>query len=147
MALTGTWNHYTYSDHPTETEEAASITYAANLPEDHPDYEKRGTTEYETIPKKIEEVTLYENVYLILSGVTIQKSSNIVGSTGLILSYSYYIYNSQEDRDNDTLFENSIYTNSNSTNYDSEIIVSNPYVLAYEHINSLRGYEALSSDE
>lgn len=73
MALTGSYYSYTYSDHPTDTL-TATASYPADLPEGHPDYDKRGTSEIVTTPVQVENAVETEGVYCLITACTINQT-------------------------------------------------------------------------
>lgn len=139
MALSGSWIKYEYTAHETEVE-ISTVTYPENLGENHPYYDKRGTTETTENPVLVESSTTYEGVYIVISACSAQKLG-----TELVLNYIYKIYNSQEERNEDPQFVNPFYENHVTTNYDPDGVITNIHTLSYNHLNSTRGFENLIS--
>jgi len=138
MALSGNWTKYEYTPHETEVN-TVTITYPSEMFEGDQNYEKRGTTETTESPVLVETSTTYEGVYIAISCCSVQKME-----TGLILNYIYKVYNSQEDRNNDPLFTNPFYEDHITTDYDPDGVITNAYILSYNHLNSLKGFDSLT---
>lgn len=98
MALIGTLKTYTYTQHPTETQES-TITYpsAEVLGEGHPDYDKAGTTETITEPTIVENETIHENVYVTIFNYFFYNQRDDNGVKVYNLDLHYGVFNSEED--------------------------------------------------
>ena len=132
MALQGTYTKYISSISETEFD-TVSHTYPLALPSDHPDYEKRGTTEERSIPREILTPTIYENVYLIITGTTIEKHIN-----GWTLGYAYRLYNAPEDASSiNPTDDKHVYDYTQSMGLDATDFPTNPVEAAYEHLKTL----------
>ena len=129
MALRGNYIKYTYSNHPTETTNHV-VTYPSDLSEDHPDYDKRGTSESFQEPVIVEETETLENIYLVVTGVSIEKH---LFTEGHFVGYAYRVYPSQESRNEN--IENYIWQGSENLDWDDDTS-SSPLVVAYEHLKN-----------
>ena len=99
MALTGSFYTFSTSEHPTETV-SYTASYPAQLPEEDPNYEKRGTEEIVTEPLIVETAHEHEGHYAVIKVATIHnhwwednEGGKYVGSNIL-----YNVYSSSEDR-------------------------------------------------
>jgi hypothetical protein len=139
MALQGTYIHYTFEDHPTELEDI-TITYPSDLSEDHPDYDKRGTSEVVSIPVQVEVSTTYENCYIMVGSASLYAL--VMQPTKVMeLGYLWRIYESEEARNTNPETYIEIYDNA-SFNFGLD---ENPFSLAYSYIASRRGAENLTT--
>lgn len=138
MALSGNWTKYEYTSHETEVN-TVTITYPSEMFEGDQNYEKRGTTETTESPVLVETSTTHEGVYVVISCCSVQKME-----ADIILNYIYKVYNSQEDRNNDPMFLNPFFEDHITTNYDPDGVITNAYILSYNHLNSLKGFESLT---
>ena len=96
MALQGdiTWTKIGYSE--TETVDQI-ITYPENMDENHPDYDKAGTSETIQVPKQIMTSATYDYVYLWVKQIDIIY--NFVGEhKNEGIHYHIAAYNSKEER-------------------------------------------------
>lgn len=143
MALQGNFIHYTYETHPTETE-TITVTYPSEGSPEDPDYEKRGTTETQVIPKKIEIENLFSDVYVFISAASVQfvGYNPHLSKNNVNLHYIYKVYNSVEDKNlDDTSF---VFEGSNNMDWDYTTF-SNPTEAAYTHLRAQKGSEGLSN--
>ena len=141
MALTGTYTKYLYEDHPTETVDNL-ISYPSDLSEDHPFYDKRGTTETISVPFQVETTQIYENCYIMVRAASIYPILFTSDEKHLELAGFWRLYESQAARNadpNNYIEEN--YFNK-SFSFDEG---SNPFDVAYQYIQSLKGSEELTS--
>ena len=138
MALIGNYKHYTYTYSETETE-TISVTYPEVLPEGDPNYEKRGTTENLEVPIQVENITEYENIYLVISAITLQKQT----PNATNLNFAWQVYNTKEEREEDFSFQNPILNEVESIDWDPTNIPDNPYVIAYDYLKTKKGFENL----
>ena len=65
MALTGNFNKITYTPHESETEEV-TVSYPATMDSNHPDYDKRGTSETVTQPTLVQSTVNYPTAYIVV---------------------------------------------------------------------------------
>jgi hypothetical protein len=127
MALSGSFT--LFNPHPTDTEIISySIVYPADIPEDNSLYEKRGTTEIISSSQSIQVPTTYDNQYLILRNISINKSP-----TEYDLSYEYSSYNSVENSKNLDVSPN--FKGNGILEWDFDLNV-NPYEEAYTYLSS-----------
>jgi hypothetical protein len=146
MALQGNYIHYTYENHPTETE-TITVTYPSDLSSDHPVYEKRGTSEEITQPTIVESTQTFENCYIAIDIASISYLARMTSSDGTSssinkLQYIWKVFNSQSDR----------YTNPDSyllrvesvapNNWDWSLN-TNPFEEGYTALKGLKGAEEL----
>jgi hypothetical protein len=100
MALQGNYTHYIYESHPTETE-TISIAYPADLSENEPNYDKRGTTEDIIQLKLVEVATVHENCTIGLRTVNAYVIANDdQGNKVVSLSYNFRVYNNSQEKQN-----------------------------------------------
>lgn len=130
MALKGDFLKITNGFSDTETI-LTYKTYPSNLPEDNPDYSKRGTTVEGTSPAPTVTKETLPNVYVIITGATIEKH---MGEGQYNINYAYRVYNSKEDKDLD--IESHIHTDITTFVWD-DTLDTTPLVRCYEHLSSL----------
>lgn len=100
MAIKGTFHHW--ANHTDEfTTDTIQIEYPGDLPEDHPDFDKRGTTENVETQNPVLTAVDYQNAYANISQVTVNRR-HIFNSEGEPLKiyeiqYTIFVYESKED--------------------------------------------------
>lgn len=139
MALTGNFTKIWFT--PSEDFFIdVEMTYPEDMPEDDPNYDKRGTTEIIQVPQNDKHTQDYENVYLVLDWCFHYKF-NIDSEGNTLLDFGYRIYESKEARDNDTesyiMAGDFVGNHINVTNGDVRI-------LAYEILKTKYGFEQLT---
>ena len=139
MALTGSFNYYTYEVHPTETE-SVTMELPANLPENDPNYELRGTTATIEQPVMVENNTHYPSVHIFISAASVNTVASLSDRNLVNLHYIYKVYNSKEDR----ITENHIIEDGITTEWDYDTN-SNPTEVAYNHLRTQKGFEELTN--
>jgi hypothetical protein len=134
MALTGSFTYQVYTNQSESVERI--ITYPADLPSSHLDYEKRGTTETITEEVTVTEDQTIEGAYVAIKTANIWKTveSNL-DPEKLMLTSNYRVYGSEASRSADV------------NNYIIELdavvkawdwdIDTNPYSATYDYIKSL----------
>jgi hypothetical protein len=85
MALLGTYIIHTSTDTGATTTE--TVSYPADLPITHENYEKRGTTEDITVPVVNITSESIDNTYLMVTGATLEKWGQ-----DYKLGYAYRLY-------------------------------------------------------
>ena len=128
MALSGNYIKATYVASETEVN-TYTVTYPEVLLDTDPDYEKRGTTAELSEPVMVKQEEILSDVYLIITGVTIEKvnvDSNNIG-------YSYRVYNNQQERADDV--NNYLVDGRDYFIWDDDSAV-NPFVRCYEHLKT-----------
>lgn len=137
MALTGSFNYYEYISDPDESNGyTSSISFPADLPSDHPDYDKRGTTEYEICVPTIATTSSYEGKYFYCSAASVHNvGGTIEGKNVVELTYLMKVYNSKDDKDSDFI-NNPIVTIDERTDWDWDLH-TNPVEIAYNHFKTL----------
>jgi len=65
MGLTGNFTKRWYTDHETDTVEH-TISYPETMDSNHPDYDKRGTSETENVPVQVEHTQNYPTAYIVV---------------------------------------------------------------------------------
>ena len=136
MALTG--NLDLYAGAPTGNSESVTLTYPADLPENHSDYDKRGTSETIEVPEITVTTSSYADVYINVFDANISYLSGVEHE----LFSSYRIYGSAESRSLDK--ENYILQNEVSVgtwDWDND---TNPVSKTYTFLKSQVGWENLS---
>ena len=132
MALSGDFKKQIKTLSETETI-TSTYTYPQQISSDHPDYNKRGTTEEIVEPLEIISEEILADVYLIVTGTTIEKHIN-----GWTLGFGYRVYNSPEDKLNiNPTDDNHLYSYTESFSLESPIFPSNPIESAYEYLKTL----------
>lgn len=132
MALQGNYKKITTSFSETETE-TVEIIHPADLPESHPNYDKRGTTEVIENPVLITTEEILENVYLIVTGTTIEKSID-----GWNLSYAYRLFPSTDDNDSiDPGSDDYVHLHTDSFALDETTLDANPVESTYNYLKTL----------
>jgi hypothetical protein len=148
MALTGTYKIYEYVTSETETEEI-TIDYPTLMTPDDPNYDKRGTTETFTSPVVTKTLSAsHPNMYVALSGVTLQKLSVEEDGEGNLMSpvtlnYAIHIYNSREDKLADPTFENSVFSDAGSAPFSPEDFNLNLFDVVYSHLKTLESFDEM----
>tara|TARA_R110000822_G_scaffold281276_1_gene402990 strand:+ start:5351 stop:5773 length:423 start_codon:yes stop_codon:yes gene_type:complete len=137
MALTGTWTKYTTSN--GEVLSSSSVTYPADLSDDHPDFINAGTTEIVNVYETIITSQSFDDAYVNLYQVNVFKSQANDG--GCFLDYEYRVYGSEASKSAD--IDNYIHKESNMIIHDFEVATSN-HVQAYNHLKTQAGCEALT---
>jgi hypothetical protein len=138
MALIGNLTTYTYSEHPTETEDV-TFTY----PSDWLDSSLAGTTVSEERPVQVETATVQENVYIMIEWITFYKMvTNVDGD--YLFDFGYKIYDSKADRDTDI---NSWISEGDVVGQHTAITSTEDLrVKAYEVLRAKRGFENLTNN-
>ena len=137
MALAGRFTLLIPEESKTEFT-TSTVTYPSELPSDHPDYEKRGTSEDVQIPVVNKSSSLIENVYVNIRSIEMYRSTNEDEHT---YNITYRQYDSIEDRTNDP------------EGYTLETLAlgikldhTKPLMVqAYEFLNSQEGWEELTT--
>jgi len=135
MALTGSLNLYTAVD--TGLSESVTLTYPSDLPSNHPNYDKRGTTETLKVPEVRVDTASYDDVYINIHDANI---SLITGQHEL--HSTYRIYGSEASKSLDK--ENYLFQGETSVgiwDWDND---TNPYSKAYTHLKTQGGWENLT---
>jgi hypothetical protein len=113
MGLTGNFSTFTYSDHPTDTEEQ-QIMYPPNLPSDDPNYENRGQTVTVSVPVQVETETVNENKYININSANVFVANiykDGVEQDVRMINFCYRSYGSKADRAADINdFETEVHT-------------------------------------
>lgn len=99
MALIG--KLINYDNHTDEfIEQEVTLEYPADLAEDHPDYDKRGTTEVKIGKTPVVTEKTYDNVYVNINQVTVNRMFMINEEGNDIkyydMQYTYWVYESRE---------------------------------------------------
>lgn len=98
MALKGTFHHW--ANHTDEfTTQTVEITHPNDLPEDDPNYEKRGTTEQIEAQNPVLTAVDYENTYANISQVTVNRRLIHNPENELVkiyeIQYTIYVFESK----------------------------------------------------
>lgn len=137
MALIGTFTKDVWVSDPIETEDIV-ITYREDLPIEHGNYDKRGTTETITRQKQIKESTVFTDAYIHIVNTKIIKQRE-----GYSVIYCYLIYNSKQDRlDGVGPIAPEQYATYNATGAETENYIS----LSYEAIKNELNFESVIDD-
>lgn len=131
MALSGNYIKYSYTPSLTETE-FVDYTYPLNLYVESPDYDKRGTTIQVEQPVMTTITENFENVYLIITGVTIEKSFDLWN-----FQFAYRLFPNTDNNENiDAFNDEFLFQSIEFLSLDTTALPSNPYELAYEHLKT-----------
>ena len=100
MALKGTFHFW--ENHTNEfTTEMVEITYPNDLPEDHPDYDKRGTTEEVEVQNPVLSSVDFDNAYCNISQVTVNRRFVNNADDQLVkiyeIQYTIFVYADKTD--------------------------------------------------
>ena len=134
MALTGSFTHQVH----TNTSESIDviISYPADIPESHVDYDKRGTTETVTEIRPIIDDVLYNEVYITVKTANIWKAVEREDNPEkLILTSTYRVYGNEASRSadvNNHILELDAVVKDWDWNLDT-----NPYSATYDYLKSL----------
>lgn len=153
MALKGKFTDYKHNSGKTE-EKTYTVSYPSNLPEGHPNYDKRGTEEDVTQTFPIYESKVYNDVYVNISQVTVHRRFSYASEEDAEadkktkyydIQFTYWIYESEEKAKtadgHDYMFREVI----DHYGYDGDH--SKLFEFAYNSLNNLKGFEELVSDE
>ena len=99
MALQGTYIHHYQEAHPSNLVDY-TVTYPADLSEDHPDYDKRGTTETQQTLEILDKTITYENCYIMVETTSIVPLYIGASEKTIELSFFYRVYESEDARTN-----------------------------------------------
>ena len=142
MALVGKWTKIEQVQSETETE-IVTINYPAELPEDHPEFEKAGTEEEIEVPKIDIIETIFEDVYVVVHSINSWKHI-VEGKTKSLFNITFRVYESKEIREND--YNNYLqepFIISQEVDYTLD---KNEIQQAYDLIKIKQGYEELIND-
>ena len=140
MALQGIWNKYESNQDP-DNFTTFEVTYPSDLDPSHPNYENRGVTEEQKTYAQIENLVESKEVYVIISNASIWKHKNLSGQVDTLLNYTYKIYNSSTEKENDFNSEIDSYTICDvEFEFEGE---TNAFIVAYNHLKTQRGFENL----
>lgn len=124
MALVGNCYNITYSEHPTETEIQTWV-----LPD--------GTEGSDIVPKRVEQIETYENIYLVITQVENFNRWGMNWSNKNIISF-YRAYESAEIRNENQ--ENYLFEGNIGFNPNFELPL---YGQIYSEIKKIQGFETL----
>jgi len=146
MALIG--KLINYDNHTDEfIEQEVTLEYPADLPEDHPNYDKRGTTE--VVIGKTEVITekTYDNVYVNINQVTVNRMFMLNEEEEHIkyydMQYTYWVYESREEYLENP--KNYIWMHA-TVNEKYEGDHGNMFEYAYNQLKKKPGFEYLQDD-
>ncbi len=146
MALIG--KLINYDNHTDEfIEQEVTLEYPTDLSEDHPDYDKRGTTE--VVIGKTEVITekTYDNVYVNINQVTVNRMFMINEEGNDIkyydMQYTYWVYESREEYLENP--QNYIWMHA-TVNEKYEGDHGNMFEYAYNQLKKKPGFEYLQDD-
>lgn len=146
MALIG--KLINYDNHTDEfIEQEVTLEYPADLPEDHPNYDKRGTTE--VVIGKTEVITekTYDNVYVNINQVTVNRMFMVNEEGNDVkyydMQYTYWVYESREEYLENP--KNYIWMHA-TVNEKYEGDHGNMFEYAYNQLKKKPGFEYLQDD-
>ena len=134
MALTGSFTHQVHTNASESVD--VIISYPADIPESHIDYDKRGTTETVTETRPIIDDVLYNEVYITVKTANIWKAVEREDNPEkLILTSTYRVYGNEASRSadiNNHILELDAVVKDWDWNLDT-----NPYSATYDYLKSL----------
>jgi len=142
MALIGKWIKYESKESETETQ-IVKISYPAELPEGHSDFDKAGTEEEIEVPKMDIIETIYDSVYVVVHSVNSWKQ-NINGKTDTLFNICYRVYQSEQDRLSD--YDSFIYQEHLHAQKIDYTLNKLEIHQAYDLVNIVAGFEELIKD-
>lgn len=137
MGLIGTFTKDVWVSSATETEDI-QVSYRDDLPVEHSNYDKRGTTETITVPVSTKESTTFTDAYLNVISTRIVKQAN-----GYSVIYCYLIYGSKQDRLDGA---DPIATEQYATYMATGAEIENYISLSYEAIKNELNFESVIDD-
>ena len=140
MGLVGNLTKHKYIESDTETE-LLKIDYPNDLPVEHPDFDKAGTTKEIEVPKIIETLEIFNDIYLHIHSYNVWK---VDYSDYDLVNICYRVFESKEARDNDQnsfLFEEHL--EHQNIDYSLEI---GQLEQCYLIVKNLLGYQELIND-
>lgn len=142
MALVGKYTKYEIVE--TGETEIQTVEYPSNLPEDHPDFDKAGTTEEVEVPIQQINSTVYDNAYVTVQAMQTWKHYNEMQGNKTLFNITYNVYESEESRINDiNSYIHQDYIDAQYVDYDSEELEIQQ---AYKIIKTAQGCEELIND-
>ena len=146
MALIG--KLINYDNHTDEfIEQEVTLEYPADLAEDHPDYDKRGTTEVVIGKTEVMTEKTYDNVYVNINQVTVNRMFMINEEGNDIkyydMQYTYWVYESREEYLKNP--KNYIWMHA-TVNEKYEGDHGNMFEYAYNQLKKKPGFEYLQDD-
>jgi len=159
MALIGDYTKYWLEDDQQEVREVV-VTYPSILPEQHPDYDKRGVTETIIEPVTVEKSQTWENVYIVIRTYAIEKEeiphfeevsmetpddpvTPIGLEKGWRMSLRYAVYANKEDK----LMSPENYILQDHAYIELPPINESIFKLGYSSLKQQRGFEQTQHDE
>jgi hypothetical protein len=141
MALTGSYTRIWTTPHPT-AKSTDTIIYPVELPEDHPYYEYRGTTQSIEVTASVINSQSYESAYVRVQGTTVYSPGEEVGQDyGRELSVVYKVFEKKEDVFVSGSEIERCLLGGIEWNFDT---TTNPYEAAYDKIKLEDGMGSLS---
>ena len=142
MALVGKWTKIEKKESETE-KEIVTVSYPKDLPQDHPSFDKAGTTEKIEVPKIDTLETVFDDVYVVVHSVNSWKQI-IDAENKTLFNVCFRVYESKDHRVNNYdyfVFEDHIIGQEMDYN-----INKNEIQQAYSVINTKQGFEELIND-
>ena len=138
MALSGTFEYH-WDESDGDNTNTVEVTYPADLPSDHPDYSKRGTTENISAVSTNHHSQSISNQYVHIQSSCIYNIDGNVGDRGKLCSVIWNSYNSQADS---SVSGSIVKTGEFSFDWDFATM-TNPYSEAYTQLKTQTGWENL----
>ena len=146
MALVGKWTKIEQVASETETQ-LVTVEYPSEdlIPEDHPDFDKAGTTEEIEVPVMESKETVFDDVYIIVYSLNHFKAKEIGLRTRNQVNICWRVYENKEkslENPFDFIYENHII----SKNIDLSETNKSINEQAYDYLKEIRGLEELIND-
>lgn len=145
MAIIGTFTHW--ANHTNEfTSREIEVSHPSDLPEGHPDYDKRGTTEILEVQDPVITSVEHQNVYCNISQVTVNRRL-FLDADGITqkfyeIQYAIWVFESEQAYLNgDNAFYNYIVSNELYEGNHNNIFED-----AYSRLKQRKGFEEMVDD-
>ena len=159
MALIGNYTKYWLENDPEEVREVV-VTYPSILPQQHPDYDKRGVTETIIEPVTVQKTETWEDVYIVIRTYAIEKEEiphfeettmetpdDVITPIGLEkgwrMSIRFAVYANKEDK----LTSPENYILQDHAYVDLPPMNESIFKLGYSSLKQVKGFEETQNDE
>jgi hypothetical protein len=140
MALSGSFTYTEYNSN-TGSLVSSSVTYPAEMPSDHPDASKAGTTETLLIPTMEEVSTTYTGKYFYCQSSAVYGIDSNVDEGNIVgINYRMQIYDNQNHKNTDFFNPTSYIEESFDWDWNTN---TNPMEAAYTHFKTLDSEHSL----
>ena len=145
MAIIGTFHHW--ANHTDEfTTQIIEVTYPNDLPEDDPDYDKRGTTEQVEAQNPVMTAVHYPGAYANISQITVNRKFVYNEENDLIkiyeIQYTIFVYSSKDSYEDGVpeIYRHPIYNELYEGDH------NNIFEYAYNSLKQRQGFEDMIDD-